>query len=103
MSFVPCRSERFAARFAGADAYDLLQVVNKNLAVADLAGACGGLDGLDHALDEFVGHGSLDLDLGQEVDDVLRAAVQLGMALLSTEALDLGNGDPLHADGRECF
>jgi hypothetical protein len=75
----------------------------QNLAVADLAGACRTLDGFDHAIDEVVGDGRLDLHLGQEVDHVLRAAVQLGVALLATEALDLGDGDPLHTDGRQCF
>ena len=48
-----------------------------------------------------VGDGRLDLHLGQEVDDVLGAAVQLGVALLAAEALDLGHRDALHADGRE--
>ena len=45
----------------------------------------------------------LDLHLRQEVDDVLGAAVELGVALLAPEALDLGDGDALHADGRERF
>src|SRR5690606_5450822 len=33
--------------------------------------------------------------------DVLGAAIELGVALLAAEALDLGDGDALHADGRE--
>ena len=49
---------------------------------------------------QVVGDRRLDLDLGQEVDDVLGAAVQLGVALLAAEALDLGDGDALHADRR---
>ena len=45
----------------------------------------------------------LDLHLGQEVDDVLGAAVELGVALLPAEALDFGDGDALHADRRQRF
>jgi hypothetical protein len=62
-----------------------------------------GLDGLDDAVDDRVVDGRFDLHLGQEVDDVLRAAVQLGVALLAAEALDLGHRDALHADGAQGF
>ena len=92
------RSERVAVQFAGADADHLLQRADEDLAVADLAGACRLLDGLHGAVDHVVGHGGLELDLGQEVDHVLGAAVELGMALLAAEALDLGDGQSLHAD-----
>ena len=40
----------------------------------------------------------LDFDLGQEVDHVLGASVQLGVPLLTAEALDLGHGHALQAD-----
>ena len=85
--------QRGAAGLAGADADDLLQVGDENLAVADLSGARGLLDGLDDALDHVVVHGGLELHLGQEVDHVLGAAVQLGVALLAAKALDFGDGD----------
>src|SRR5262249_11871576 len=45
----------------------------------------------------------LDLDLRQEVDDVLGSSVQLGVTLLPTKALDLGDGDALHADCGQRF
>ena len=48
-------------------------------------------------------YGGLDLHLGQEVDDVLRTAIQLGVALLAAEALHFGHRDALHADGAEGF
>jgi hypothetical protein len=38
------------------------------------------------------------LILGRKSIDVLGAAVQLGVALLAAEALDLGDGDALNAD-----
>ena len=44
-----------------------------------------------------VGDHHLDLDLGQEVDDVLGAAVELGVALLAAVALGLQHGHALDA------
>ena len=67
---------------------------HEDLAVADLAGARGLHDRLDRALDQRVGHDHLDLDLRQEVDDVLGAAIELGVALLAAETLDFGDGEP---------
>ena len=59
------------------------------------------LDRLDDAVEHVVLDRGLDLHLRQEVDDVLGAAIELGVALLPAEALDLGDGDALHADRRE--
>src|SRR5512145_2377004 len=95
----PLGLQRFGADFAGADADRLLERKHEDLAVADLAGVGRFLDRLDHLLQQVVLDRHLDLDLGQEVDDVLRAPVQLGVAFLPAEALDLGDGDALHADG----
>ena len=55
-------------------------------------------DRLDRLLDHLVLDDHLDLDLGQEVDDVLGAAIELGVPLLPAEALDLDDGDALDAD-----
>ena len=68
---------------------------DEDLAVADAAGARRLLDGLDGPLDQAVLDHQLDLHLGQEVDDVLGAAVELGVALLPAEALGLEHGDAL--------
>ena len=46
-----CSSKGFAAGFTGTDANHLFEVVHKDLAVADLAGAGTGFDGFDDALD----------------------------------------------------
>jgi len=43
----------------------------------------------------------LKLDLGQKVHDVLGAAVQLGMSLLTAESLDLADRETLHTDTRQ--
>src|SRR3954462_3525029 len=54
---------------AGADADDLLDRGDEDLAVADLARAGGADDRLDRALDHVVGKDDLDAHLPQEVDD----------------------------------
>src|SRR5437588_986610 len=71
---------------------------DEDLAVADLAGTRGFDDGVDGRLDLVVGDDNLDLDLRQKVDDVLGAAIELGMPLLAPEPLDLGDGEAGHAD-----
>src|SRR5690606_26110984 len=76
---------------------------HEHLAVADLAGARGAVDRLERRFEGLVGYGGLDLELGQEIHDVLGAAVQLGMALLPAEALDLGDGQSVHARFGERF
>jgi hypothetical protein len=54
---------------------------DEDLSVADLAGVGGLLDRLDDAIEEIVPDRRSDLDLRQEIDDVLRAAIELGVAL----------------------
>jgi hypothetical protein len=46
----------------------------------------------------LVGHDDLDFHLGQEVHGVFAAAVDLGVALLAAEALDLGDGHAFDPD-----
>src|SRR6478609_9655571 len=67
---------------AGADAQRGFDGRDEDLAVADAPGGGGRGDRLDHLLGLRVGHHDLELHLGQEVDDVLGAAVELGVALL---------------------
>src|ERR687895_504715 len=99
ITFSPSKRRRIG--LAGADADDFLKIEHEDLAVADLAGVRRFLDRLDRLLEQLRLDRRLDLYLGQEVDHVLGAAVELGVALLAAEALDLGDGDSLHADRRE--
>src|SRR5262249_29141408 len=82
---------------AGADADDVVDGENEDLPVADAAGARDRLDQLARPPRAFVFEQQLDLDLRQEVDDVLGAAIELGVALLSAEPLDLRHGHALYA------
>src|SRR6187402_124896 len=90
------RLERIGVDLLRADPDGLLEVDHEDLAVADLARACRGADRLDRALELFVGHGDFDLELGQEVDNVLGAPIELGVPVLPAEALHLGHRHALH-------
>src|SRR6201999_2265708 len=85
------------------DANGLLDIGHEDLAVADPPGLGGAPDRIDRALDQVVADHDLDLHLGQEVDDIFGAAIELGMALLPPEALGLGDGDALQSHFLERF
>src|SRR5262245_29067514 len=91
-------SDRRFAAFAGADADDLLDRRDEDLAVADLARARCLDDCLDGALDQIVGDDELDLHLWQEVDDILGTAVELRVPLLAAETLDLRHREAADTD-----
>src|SRR5437879_2048837 len=95
------RSDGCFAGLAGADPHDLLDRGDEDLAVADLSRARRFDDRFYRALDQIVGDDHLDLDLGQEINNVLRAAIELGMALLAAEALDFRHRETTDADLRE--
>src|SRR5438094_8056922 len=81
----PAQERALDRRFvglAGADAHHVLDRGDEDLAVADLAGARRLDDRVDRALDLAVGHHHLDFHLGQEIDYVLGAAVQLVVTFL---------------------
>src|SRR5215208_5909847 len=93
---VPRRSDGLRPALAGADADAVLQRQDEDLAVADAAlgaGAAGLEDGADGRLDEVLVDGDLQLHLAEQVDGQLAVAVDLGVALLSAEALHVHDGE----------
>src|SRR5215472_4031553 len=94
----PATLNRVRAALAGANADRLVDRRDKDLAVADPAGVGSLLDRFDRALDQRFLHHDLDLHLRQKVDHIFGSAVELGMALLTPEALGFGDGDTLDAD-----
>ena len=68
---------------------------HEDLAVTDLAGVGGLGYRLDNPVKILVVNGDINLHLWQEIDHVFRAAIQLGVTLLPTEAFDLSNGNAL--------
>src|SRR6185503_122560 len=89
--------KRRVAGLARADAHRMLEIEDEHLAIADRARTRGPRDGFQYLLDERVRHSRFDLRLRHEVDRVLGPAVELGMPLLSAEALDLGHRHALYA------
>src|ERR1700722_10267797 len=83
--------------FAGADAYDLLEIEDENLSVADLAGLRRFGDSLDHLLEQRIVDRDFYFCLGHEFHDVFGAPINLRMTALPAEAADLGHRDALHA------
>ena len=85
-------SNRRFTRFTRTDAHDLLDSGDENLAVADLACAGSSDDGIDRTFNGVVGDDDLDLNLGQEVDDVFSTTIHFGMPFLAAKALYFGDG-----------
>src|SRR5262245_65997105 len=81
--------------FARADANRVLDRGDKDLAVADLAGAGGAHDGLNGLVDGAFRYHHLDLDLGQKTHRVFGAAVDFRMPLLPSITLEFGYGHAL--------
>ena len=71
---------------------------DEDLAIADAPGLGGVLNGFYGGLDSIIGDHKLDFDLGQEINDVLRAAIQFRVTLLATKALGFENGDSGHTN-----
>src|SRR6266704_2263487 len=99
--FAPSTSSGFVG--AGADADNLLEIENEDLAVADLSRVGRFFYGLDRLIEHLVLDRGLDLHFWQEIDHVFRAAIQLGVTFLPAETLDFGDGNALYADGGQSF
>src|SRR3990170_251258 len=90
-------SESVGPHLAGADPDDLVDGYHPDLPVADLARPCGLGDRVDDPLDLGVFAEHLHLHLRHEVDLVLGAAVDLGVAALAPEPLHLGGREAVDA------
>src|SRR5260221_5936804 len=91
-------SDRVHAGFPGLDTNSFLDVGHEDLAVADTPGLGRAPDRVDCALDQVIPDHDLDFDLGQKIHDVLRTAIEFGVAFLPPETLGLGHGDALQSD-----
>ena len=102
--FVPIKTlYRVFVQLAGANADHLVHWRDENLTIADLSGMrCFG-DGVEAGVSLGFRYHDFDFHLGQEVDDILRAAIELRVALLAPEALDLGGRHAGDADVRQRF
>jgi hypothetical protein len=80
------------------DSHHLDEIEHENFPVADLARLCRFHDGIDHLVEQLIINRNLYFCLRYELHRVLRAAVDLGVPTLPTEALHLGHRNTLHAD-----
>ena len=71
---------------------------DEDFSVADLTGLGGAGDGPDDLVDLLGVHCHFDLDLRQEAHRIFGPTVDFRVALLTPVSLDLGNGQPVHAD-----
>ena len=94
--------ESFFTALAGADAEDVEDVEDGDLAVADFAGVGYVGDGLDDGVQEAVGNEDLDFGLRKEVHGVFAATVDFRVAALSAESFDFSDGHSMNADFTEC-
>ena len=91
------------AGFAGPYTNNLLKVVYKDFAIANLAGG-GSLDKcLDDGFDTFVFNRNFQAYFRQEIDNVFGAPLKLGVAFLATEAFYFRYCDALHPDRGQRF
>src|SRR5690606_29693486 len=97
------RSDRIRPGFTGADTDDFLDVGDEDLAVADPPGLGSVANGLDGRIDHIVDDDHLDFDLRQEVDHILRTAIEFRVAFLATETLRFDDGDALKPDFLKSF
>src|SRR5690606_33512099 len=89
------------AGFTGADAGDSQKVEDEDLAVADAPGLCSVTNGVAHLVGEVRIDGDFELELGQEMNRVFRAAIDFGMALLAPVASDFCDGHAVDIEGIE--
>src|ERR1700722_4007903 len=95
------RLKRVFVRLARADPDRRVEVVDEDLAVADLACARRSDNRLDRLVGDVCVDRDLDFQLGKEAHGVFGAAIDLGMPLLPSVALDLSHCQPVHSDGGE--
>src|SRR3989338_3357252 len=100
VTFCPS-SDRALVALARADPDGRVHRMHEDLAVADVARLGRARDHLGDLVDEVIRDDDLDLDLREEVDRVLAAAVELGVSLLSAEAAHLRHRHADDADARE--
>jgi hypothetical protein len=95
-----CRDCRLAG-LARSDAHHVHDVRHHDLSVPDLSGARGVAGRFHHVFKLSVADQDLQANLGEEADRVLAPAIRLGLSLLASESLDLGDRHALDADGRQ--
>src|SRR5436309_1784084 len=85
----PCALDRRGSALSGADADHVIHGRDEDLPIPDPPGARPADDGVYRLPHPVIRHQQGDVYLGQEIHHVLGAAIELGVALLTPESLDL--------------
>ena len=93
----------FRTGLTGTDADGLFDWGNENLPVPNAAGFGGLANGFNCAFNLVVIDDNFDFHLGQKVDDIFSAAIELCVTFLAAKALGFKNGDTLQAYFLESF
>lgn len=89
--------DRCVVRLACAYPYDLLDIRDKNFAIADLSRTRRSYYRIDDAVHHFfIGH-YFNLYLGQKIHHILRSPIKFRMSFLPAETLDFGNSQPAYS------
>jgi hypothetical protein len=86
------------AFFFSADTNSFFDIRDEHFAVADFAGLGGFDDRGQGSVFLRIANDEFDFDLGQEIHCVFAAAIDFGMSLLTTEALDFANRHAFDTD-----
>ena len=83
---------------ARTDADRVQHGADEDFAVSDFPGVGGLHNGINHGVSTTVVHDDFNLHLREEIEGVLTATVDLGMALLAAKSLDLHDGHAFDSD-----
>jgi hypothetical protein len=83
---------------AGSDANRFFEIEDEDFSISNRCGFCCALYGVDDFVGAAVFNGDLDANLGDKINLILAAAVELGMTFLTPEAFHLADG---HSDDAE--
>src|ERR1700735_4896637 len=97
-SYVPCALDGAGVALACSNAHDLLEIKNKYFPVPNFAGFGRPHDRFDHEIDEPVINRNLDFRLRHELNDILGAAINLGVSALPAKAPHFRDGQPPNPD-----
>ena len=90
-------------RFSGPNADHTFEIGDKNFAVADFPGVRRLDDGIDCRFEQAFLDRDFQAYLGQEVDRVFAAAIELSVPLLPAISLGIADRDAGYADLGQCF
>src|SRR5580692_11856817 len=88
-------SDGVDAGFPSSDPDGFFDVRDEDFAVADPPGLGGATDRLNGFFNHVIAEHNLDLHLGEKIDNIFSAAIELGVPFLAPKSLGLGDCNSL--------